>query len=144
MRIQGHLKAAPLLGLLYFVGEIEGVIVAISASLIIDLDHLHLMVKEKAFTIKKVIELNRDIYDKNSIKRCFEDVTYVFHSVEVNILLIILAHWYTPIIYIVIGFVFHIICDVIHHYKQKLPILTWLILTTYFIRLIKKDNPKKS
>lgn len=120
MRIQGHLKAAPLLGLLYFIGEIGGVIVAIIASLAIDLDHLHLMVKEKAFTIKKVIELSQDIYGKNSIKRYFEDVTYIFHSIEINILLVILSNWYNPIIYIVIGFSFHIVCDIIHHYRKKI------------------------
>jgi len=135
MQGQDHLKAAPVLGLLYFAGGPESVIIAIVASLFIDLDHLHLLIKEKAFTVRRIVELSQKIYDEDSIKKCFLDVTYVLHSVEMNLLLIILAYWYTPIIYVVIGFSFHIICDVIHHRRHKLPIISWLILTTYFIRL---------
>lgn len=133
-----HLKTSPILGLLYFVGGLESAIIAIIASLLIDIDHLHLLIREKAFTIKKIIELNQNIYDQDSIKKCFKDVTYVLHSVELNALLIILAYWYTPIIYVVIGFIFHIICDIIHHHRQKLPVISWLILSTYFLRLRKK------
>ena len=105
----------------------------------IDIDHLHLIVKEKAFTYKKIIELSQNIYDQSSIKKCFKDVTYALHTIETNILLLVLSNWYTPLFYIAIGFLFHIICDIIHHCRKKLPILSWLILTNYFIRLIRKN-----
>jgi len=138
MQAHDHLKASPILGVLYFVGGLESIIIAITASLFIDLDHIHLLVKEKAFTIKKIIKLSQNIYGEDSIKVCFMDVTYVLHSMELNALLVILSYWYPPIIYVVAGFSFHVICDIIHHRRQKLPILSWLILTTYFLRLREK------
>jgi hypothetical protein len=141
MQAQDHLKAAPILGALYFVGGLESVVIAIIASILIDLDHLHLIIREKTFTVKKIIELSQNIYGQDSIKRCFEDVTYALHSIEINILLIVLAYYfYLPLAYIAMGFIFHIICDIIHHRRQKLPIIPWLILTTYFIRLLKNKN----
>lgn len=138
MQTLDHLKVSPILGVLYFVGGLESVVVAVVASLFIDFDHIHLLVKEKAFTVKKIVKLSQNIYGEDSIQRCFMNVTYALHSVELNILLIILSYWYQPIIYVMIGFSFHIICDIIHHRRQKLPILSWLILTTYFLRLRKK------
>lgn len=138
MQLSEHLKAAPLLGVCWFTGGLEGVTIAMAASILIDCDHLHLVIREKAFSIKKLASLSQNIYGQDSIKRCFEDVTYGLHSIEINALLIILSMIVEPLlIYIAIGFIFHIICDIIHHRRNQLPILSWLILTSYFIRLKK-------
>ncbi len=138
MQTMDHLKVSPILGGLYFVGGIESVIIAIVASLIIDIDHIHLLIRERAYTAKKITALSQNIYDEGSIRRCFMDVTYALHSVELNVILVILSYWYLLIIYVVIGFSFHIVCDIIHHRRLKLPIISWLFLTTYFLRLWEK------
>lgn len=138
MKLSSHILAAPLLGPLYLIGGTESVFIAATASILIDLDHLHLLIKEKAFTPKKLAELSQNIYDENSIQRCFKDVTYALHSVEVNALLLAFSYWYSPLFYVMVGFSLHVCCDIIHHHRHKLPVWSWLILTTYFLRLRKK------
>ncbi len=140
MQISGHLKAAPILSVLLITGEVNGVIIAVFASLLIDLDHIHLVIREKAFSFQKIIKISENIYDPESLKRCFMDVTYALHSLEVNLLLLALSFYFPILLYVVAGFSLHIACDMIHHHKLGLPIISWFILTTYFVRLIKKTS----
>lgn len=139
MQILDHLKASPILGLLYFSSGIEAVAIAVVASIAIDFDHLHLIIREKAYSYKKIVALGNTIYDQDMVRRCFVDVTYILHSLEINLFLTILGiYYYPPLIYVVIGFCYHIIYDIIHHYRHHLPIFTWLLLSSYFIRLARK------
>jgi len=67
--------------------------------------------------------------------RIYVSVFYLFHTVEFNLLLLLLSIKFPILKYIVIGFVFHIICDIIHHRHNKLPIISWLFFSSYIYNL---------
>lgn len=146
MQLHHHALVSPILFILLpFIG-LYGVIVAIASSLISDFDHIHLIIMERAFTPEKLKHLNQHIYDKGpkgEPNRAFIDIIYLFHTIEFNLLLLVLSlkfHW---LIFVVIGFVFHIIVDIIHHRKHGLPIIRWLFLTDYIIFILKNHKKQK-
>ncbi len=101
---------------------------AIASSLLIDLDHVFLLVAEKAYTFKKIKRVADHIYDKPGGRpnRAYVDILYPFHTVEFNVVLLLLStevHW---LLYVAIGFAFHICCDALHDYYEKLPVFHWL------------------
>lgn len=138
MRTIDHLKLSPILFFMAFLGSIQGILISIVASLMIDADHLHLIIREKAFSIKKIKNLNAKIYENSSMKKFYVDVTYVFHTIEFNLLLLSMSCLCPLLIYVVAGNIFHVICDIIHHKLHKLPVASWLFLTKYLLR--KKTN----
>jgi len=101
-----------------------------AASILIDVDHIQLLMKERDFSFSKIKELNRDIYTTyaNNPNGAYKDVFYLFHTVEFNIGLLLLSWWYPLLSLIVLGFTFHILCDIVHHRSNNLPILRWLSL----------------
>jgi len=114
----------------------NSLLIAMCSSIAIDVDHAQLLVKESAFSWSKIKEINRDIYINyaNDPVGAYKDVFYLFHTVEFNAVLLLVSWWYHPLLFVVLGFVFHILCDILHHRKNGLPILRWLFLFE-FLRL---------
>ena len=137
MKFIGHLAISPITILLYPIFGVNTLIIFL-ASMAIDLDHIYLVIKERAFSYKKIKFLSDNLhlmYKKNP-KNAFKDIFYLFHTVELNILILILGYLFPALIYISLGFIFHIICDIIHHKINNLPILRWL----FFIESMRVKN----
>ncbi len=134
MRLPSHILVAPAL-LLFHVPQLGGadissLLIAMSASIVTDADHIQLLMQEHDFSWSKIKELNRDIYTNyaNNPREAYKDVFYLFHTVEFNLVLFLLSLWYPLLSFVVLGFVFHILCDIVHHRRNGLPILRWLFL----------------
>ena len=143
MKLSGHIAVSPILFLLYpFVG-LNNVLIAMVSSVLIDIDHIHLIIAEKAFTYKKFKELIADVHAKTvngKPNRAYVDIIYLLHTVEFNLILLLLSlkfHW---LLFVVIGFIFHVISDVIHHRRHKLPIIRWLFLSDLVIYHFQKSS----
>ena len=101
----------------------------IISSILIDLDHLELIIRERAFTIERMRFLIEHIYDREingKPNRAYVDILYPFHVIEFNALILFLSIQFHWLLYVFIGFAFHILCDVIHDWRLGLPIARWL------------------
>ena len=58
MTFKQHLAASPILFVLTPYIGIENAAIAVWASFLIDIDHLHILFKEKAFSLKKIKLIN--------------------------------------------------------------------------------------
>jgi hypothetical protein len=117
-----------LLALYPFIGN--PVLIVFLSSILIDLDHLQILIKEDAYTwskIKKTVRKAQKAY-KRDPENAFDGQFFVFHSIECSLLLIYLAFFYPPLVYVVLGFAFHIITDMIHHRLSGLPSTQWFFL----------------
>lgn len=134
MKLSEHLLASPVLLGLYPITISENIIIAIAASILIDLDHVQLIIEEKAYTLGGIKRLNENIY-KPTIQgrpnRMYVDIIYLFHTVEFNALLLFLSAYYPFLKYVIVGFIFHITCDILHHRSHGLPVVRWLFLTSW-------------
>lgn len=134
MQFTGHLVVSPLLLSLSPVIGLENSLIAITASLFIDVDHIYLVIKEKAFTVKKIKSLINNIHQKHidgRPNRAYIDIVYLFHTVEFNFVLFLLSLYFPWLKYILIGFLFHIICDILHHRFNGLPVMNRLFLSNF-------------
>ncbi|OGD66988.1 hypothetical protein A2442_02535 [Candidatus Campbellbacteria bacterium RIFOXYC2_FULL_35_25] len=136
MKTQNHILVAPLLiSMPYLFSFSSGAtIIAIASNILIDIDHLQLIFKEKAFSFSKIKNLYESIYDKHnhekSNKAFDSDVFYLFHTIEFNVLLLALSLRFPFLMFVAIGFLFHILFDIIHHLMHHLPI-RWLFLINW-------------
>ena len=134
MRLYGHTLLSPLLFLPQpIIGNVDYLYLAVLASIFIDVDHVQLLFSEKAFSFSKVRELYKNIY-KNYSKNpniAYKKVFYLFHTIEFNIFLLLISLFWTPVAFIVLGFMFHILCDIIHHRINGMPILRWLFFYNF-------------
>jgi len=121
---------SPILLLLYPSIDINMLGIAMVSSVLIDVDHLELLIHERAFSYTKIKKVYDDIYKNYEADPtgAYRGVVYLFHTVEFNILLILFSLLYPFLIFVALGFVFHIICDVIDCKINKRPILRWLFL----------------
>lgn len=119
----------------------KSVFLIMLASIIIDIDHVYILFKEKSFSIKRIKSLNKSIHAKykKDPTNAFKDIIYIFHTVAFNILLLILSLWFPPLIFVSMGFIFHILTDIIHHLYNKMPVLRWL----YFFEFIRQNLDSK-
>ena len=143
MKFSGHIAVSPVLLLLTpFIG-LSNALIAIASSILIDLDHIHLVIAERAFSIPKLKYITDHIYDgliNGKPNRAYVDIIYLFHTVEFNLLLLALSLKIGWLKYIALGFIFHILCDILHHRKHKFPIIRWLFLTDWIrFKLTQKD-----
>ncbi|MBU2524550.1 hypothetical protein KKG71_05150, partial [Patescibacteria group bacterium] len=115
MQVRNHILASlPLLILYPFLGL--KIIIIIIASIAIDIDHIYILIEEKNFKLERIKYLSDNIhriYKKNP-QTALKKIIYLFHTIELNILFIILSFWYPILIYVTAGFIFHIIFDSIH------------------------------
>ena len=118
------------------------VFIAIVASVFIDADHLYILIKHKMYSWKKVMYLVDNINDiyKKDPDNAFKDIVYIFHTIEFNIVLLALSVNFPVLFYVWLGFVYHIICDIIHHKLHGMPIWRWL---SFFV-FLKGQRLKKS
>jgi len=95
---------------------------------LIDLDHVHLVFREKAYTLKKIRKLINNIQSiyKSQGHERFKGTVYLFHTLEFNLVLFTLAQLYPLLYYVLIGGAFHILTDIISHWPSK----RWLLIAT--------------
>ena len=136
MKLTDHILASPAMIALAPVMTMAHIGVAMVASVFIDSDHVHLVLKEKAYTRAGIKRLNDNIYKKTingKPNRMYVEIVYLFHTVEFNLVLFALSFMYPILLPIWAGFVFHIICDIVHHSSHQLPIIRWLFLTDWIL-----------
>jgi uncharacterized membrane protein len=117
------------------------VFVCMASSILIDIDAIFLVIRQRAFSLKKIkylVDNVHKIYAKNP-KTAFKDIFYLFHTLEFNALLLILSIWFPILGFIGLGFLFHIFFDVLHHHLGKMPVLRWLFLTEFLRVNLKKQ-----
>ena len=132
MKFLGHLIIGLLLLCTYFWIGSEAFIIAI-AYMAVDLDHIQILLKERAFSFKKMKYLLVHGYEKYGLnpKQAFEGQFFIFHSIEFLIILLIGAYFWQPNLYfIALGVGLHILTDVIHHSIKGFPIFKWLFLSS--------------
>jgi hypothetical protein len=131
MKFLGHLLIGILILLLYPLIGSMAIIISLS-SILIDLDHIQIMIKEKAYSIKKIKQLikkTRDEYEKDH-KNAFNGQIFILHSIEFAALLLIISYFYHIFLFIAIGCLIHIMIDAIHHSINRMPVYKWLFLTS--------------
>jgi hypothetical protein len=134
-----HLLLSVILLALYpFIGNY--VFISILASLLIDIDHLGIIIRHKIYTYKKFKHLVKSTSSKKEkdIDLVYKETLFLLHTVEFNAALLLLSLWYPILGYVALGFLFHIICDTIHHSLNDLPAFRWMSLTLYLVEEIKK------
>lgn len=134
MKGSTHFSISFIAFILSYLAKSEAFMISSIASFAIDIDHLWLIIKEKAFTKEKIKVLFKNIHKKEFIKRYYVDTPYPLHSLEINLCLIIASCFFPPLLYVAIGFLFHSACDAIHHSKHKLPVWSWFFFTKYLTR----------
>ena len=133
--------------LLFFVWPkigISGMLIIFLSSVLIDFDHYaYYVFKKKDFSLKhayiwyvemdkKFLKLNKKTRKKYYYAFCF------FHGFESLLILFILSIFYFPFLFILLGFLFHLIIDAVHTlYKAKKDIFC-LISFSYY--LLNKKN----
>lgn len=125
MNLREHLLWTLLLFVFYPVfGSL--IILSVLWGVIIDIDHIWLVIHQKAYSrnkIKWLLDNIQQIYKVQGHER-FKGTVYLFHTVEFNVILIAAAFVYPFLWFIVIGSVFHIILDIIAHW----PYIRWLFI----------------
>ncbi len=71
------------------------------------------------------------MYQKNP-ETAYKGVFYLLHTVEFNAVLLCLTIFYPTLMYVSLGFVFHIITDIMHHSYMGMPVKRWLFLVHYY------------
>jgi hypothetical protein len=132
MEFRWHFLIGLLLFLLYPVFGAKVFIIFLS-SLIIDIDHIYLVITEKAFSFRKMRELSDNIHRKyaDDEENAFKEVIYLFHTAEFNLVLFAFSFAYPNALFVLLGFVFHILIDTIHYAAIDGPILRWLSLIEF-------------
>jgi hypothetical protein len=127
MKFEGHVAAGAVFLPLYYLFGVNAFIMFI-ASLAIDVDHVAIFIQERSFSWNRLRYLLKHLHDdyRNDPDNAFANVYYIFHTVEFNILLLIASFWYPPLLYVLIGFIYHISTDIIHHSFTGVPIVRWL------------------
>ena len=127
MEFRWHFLIGLLLFSLYPVLRAK-VLIVFLASLLIDVDHIYLVFKEKAFNFKRMKELSDTVHKRyaEDKENAFKDIFYLFHTAEFNVVLLALSFVYPLAFYILLGFVFHMLVDIIHYTAINGPILRWL------------------
>lgn len=135
MNLKGHLLLA-LVFLPFFPILENGVFIAMVSSLLIDIDHVYILIVERNFSWKRIryLLLHIDEIYRENREGAFKNVVYVFHTVEFMVILLLLAPEYSVLWYVLLGFMFHIVTDVIHHAKTGMPVLRWLFFLE-FVRI---------
>lgn len=102
----------------------------ISSWFLIDLDHpIYYSIKTKNFNPRKFLESSRkkrSHFEKLSLKekKKIKTPIFIFHGVEILIILTLLTIIHPIFYYILIGFIFHLILDFIDYYKINAKILS--------------------
>ncbi len=129
MKFHEHVLLSLLLLVLYPVFGINVFVIMLS-SVLIDIDQLHLIIKKKIFSLKK-IKSYADEYYKGNKKNIWKGKLFLFHLVEFNFLLVGLSFVYPFLWLVSIGFIFHILTDAIYYSVRGLPVTRWLFLSNY-------------
>ena len=136
MKFYGH-AIASLVFLLFYPLFGNVVFIPMLSSIFADIDHIYMLFKEKSFTWKKIKSLFRDSglnvdgLSSEVKKNRWKGILFLFHTVEFNILLLFMALFYPVLIYISIGFIFHMFTDYVHHSIKGLPLSRWLFFTEF-------------
>lgn len=97
----------------------------ISSFFFIDLDHVpRFVIKKRSLNPIKFFQehsFSKDNWNKLTRKQqeAYKKPIFFFHNIETLLVLLIISYFYYPIFFVFIGFVFHLICDLIYqHYHN--------------------------
>jgi hypothetical protein len=131
----------------YFnVTDFNALIFWISSWFLIDLDHavrftlLKRSVNPFRFLVNSVKEKKKIISSVKSGKRDFAYPFFMFHSVEVVVVIFILGNYFSVLFYVALGFLFHLIYDWFNLAKAGLDVFSKVSI----IYLIIRNKNKKS
>ena len=130
MKLLSHFIIGFILSIFLFIigyGTIN-ISIFLLSSVLIDLDHIQMVVVNKAFTIDKLLQLDKNIYPeyKQHPDTAYLNVIYIFHTIEFNVVLAMTGILNNILFFISIGFIFHIICDVLYSLLTGMPVIRWL------------------
>ncbi len=115
------------------------------ASFLIDTDHYlaYVFIEKDLNPIKSVKYFYKKMYKELKLspkeRKKYKKYYFIFHGVECWILLSILSFFYKPLIFILIGVLFHLILDEIEIYKIKDdPLYKLSMIYIYFSNKRKK------
>lgn len=130
MKSLGHAILGIIIAIIFFPYLGYGAIIIAVSSVLIDLDHINILFREKAFTIKKIIKVGNKYESKwaKEKHKAFDGEIFILHSLEINIAILLLSFIYKPLIFVSVGFIIHIFTDMIHHSYHEQPIKQWLFL----------------
>jgi hypothetical protein len=135
MRFVSHLVLSiALLALYPIIGS--SAFIAMAASVLIDIDHVALLLHKKAFSVKGArfyIDNIDRIYQEDP-ENALKKVIYILHTVELNLLLAAASIWFPMLFPIFVGFTYHIITDALHHWLSGMPVRRWIFFSE-FIRI---------
>ena len=95
--------------------KLIGALIIFLSSFLIDVDHyLYYIIIKKDFSLKNAYNYHLDIRNNNK-----KGKIRLFHTAEFLIVLLILSFFYKPLLFVFIGFIFHLLFDVIDEYHRK-------------------------
>lgn len=138
MKILDHIKySAPAsVSLIPFIGLNKSLVFFIS-SLIIDIDHwIDYIFRFKNASIKKMINYYGELFANrdNLTKKKFVGLS-VLHTVEFFIFVYFLSLKYPLLVYVLWGFVFHLMLDVVYLVRYKIQFIRAYSIIEYLIRI---------
>lgn len=133
MNLLIHLISNIFVGIvLYLTGIVNSIaliLIFISFTVIIDIDHiLYFLVKCKSFSVKKMIRVLKDYHEK------IRPNLYVFHSLEFNLIVMLLSFFNGIFLLLLLSNVIHISLDVIeyyNHHRNLKCIKNWSIINIF-------------
>ena len=114
------------------------------ASVFIDFDHyLYYVFVKKRFSLKSAynwFKIRRDKLLQLSLKERKKHRQYIliFHGIEPIIILFLLAKFFPLFSFIAIGFIFHIVLDLIVEYKYRLHYYKLSVIYSIYDHILKR------
>jgi len=144
--IYGTVFSVALYFLINDIGFVGALIIWFSSWFLIDLDHImRYTLKTGSFSLvgfwKWSVELGK-IWNKKSQpeKKAYKIPIYIFHGIEPLIILFVLAYLFPVVWFVLIGVMFHMICDLIDLYQRKENVLGKLSIIYVLIHNINKKH----
>ncbi len=116
MNLPTHLTINIITGAVFykieFINSFKNYLLFIALGILIDLDHiLFLIIKHKTLNPKKLIQAGKKYREKMQAN------LYIFHSPELNFILLVLSFYKSIFLLIFLSNLIHILLDTFEHYK---------------------------
>jgi hypothetical protein len=138
MKLSAHIaQGACLCPAAYYLTDLKTALIFSASVVLIDVDHyLHYIYRKKNLSVRGMFSFYDDVWEKR-------DTLFgmaVFHTAEVLILLVAAGFRWTGLWAVAAGFLVHMLFDLFHLYRHKVPFVRALSIVEFFIRR-KKYSP---
>jgi len=139
MKLSAHIaQGACLWPAAYYLTDLKTALIFSASVVLIDVDHyLHYIYRKKNLSVRGMFSFYDDVWER---RHAFFGIS-VFHTVEVLLLLAAAGFWRTELWAVAVGFFVHLLFDLFHFYRHKVPFLRALSILEFFIRR-KKYSPE--